>query len=160
MTSTTSFENILISEAPTIAQALGGPLAGAAVQALGEAFGVSNPINHQSIATAAEQLPHPVAAAAAARADAAFSAAVDQLSSPASSGGASSATTHAGTTISPLQMIAMVILTFLGGFLVQRGYLTADVVNQIIGGVVGFLGLGVTVFHTLATNANTRAVTS
>lgn len=156
--------SLIESAAPAIATALEGPLAGAAVQILAQALGAPS----QDLATvtkAAADLHPNVLQAAASRADAQLSQAVSNVAPVAQPAqtqqlspigdAVTKAFTSAGVTNPTWVTIGCMASTLLSGFLIQRGYTSADQIAQGIGVITGLISFATAAYHSVATNRNT-----
>lgn len=159
--------SLIESAAPAIATALNGPLAGAAIQILAQALGAPDH-DVPSVTKAAADLHPAVLQAAASRADAQLSQAVNNVApvaQPAPStqlspvGNATAvALNSAGVTNPTLVMLGCMASTLLSGFLIQRGSVSADQIVQGIGVVTGLISFATAAFHSVASNRNTVAM--
>lgn len=152
--------------APAIVTALGGPLAGAAVQALATALGQDQP-DIISVTQAAKGLHPEVLKAAAERADAAFVQAVTSVAPQSYAPPAAPVTTHdkaekvitdAGVTNPTAVMIGSFAITAIASWMASKGWASSDMTITLLSVLVGLISSSGSAYWSWASNTNTKTL--
>lgn len=173
MTDITSLEAFLPTielYAPTVGQLLGGPvggiggqLAAVGIHALAHAFGVEPTVD--AVASHMDQTPILKAADGLRTAE---ELAVQAMPSPQTTTSPGEPQTvqdaaqkvfhDAGVTNPTIVMVGSLVVTALSGWLVNKGWVTGDASVVIVGAVGGLISSASAIYHSLASNANTKAM--